>query len=406
LSNFAQYKNGDKMFTRVDYQKLLARLEEPRRFIQVLLGPRQVGKTTLTQQIIKQLPFPVHYISADAIGIAQQTWLEQQWEIGRVRARQNSKGALLVFDEIQKIADWSNIVKKMWDEDTRHKLPLRVLLLGSSALFLQQGLTESLAGRFETIPIMHWSYSEMREAFNFSLEQYIFFGGFPGAATLINDFARWMSYVHDTLIETTISKDILLMTPVKKPALLRQLFYLGCEYSGQILSYQKMLGQLQDAGNTTTLAHYLDLLGNIGILTGLQKFGRSKLSQRSSSPKLQVFNTAFISAINNINLEIALANRDYWGRLVENAVGAHLLNSAVGKNIKVLYWRESNAEVDFILQNDHKIIAFEVKSGKKTLALPGMQKFKEKYPKAKLLLVGEGGINLEEFLTTPVEFWF
>lgn len=275
------------MYSRPIYKSLLSRLKEPRKFLQVLAGPRQVGKTTLIRQVIDTLKVPSHYASADEPTLKSAVWIEQQWEIGRLNAMKSGKKeeALLVLDEVQKVSGWSEIVKRLWDEDTANKTQLKVVLLGSSPLLIHRGLTESLAGRFEIIPITHWSFSEMKDAFGWNVEQFIYFGGYPGAAGLIDDQERWSRYIIDSLIETTISRDILLMTRVDKPALIRRLFLLGCDYSGQILSYQKMLGQLQDAGNTTTLAHYLELLAGAGMLTGLQKFAGKQIKQRGTSPK-------------------------------------------------------------------------------------------------------------------------
>ncbi|MCD4670558.1 MAG: AAA family ATPase, partial [Actinomycetia bacterium] len=250
-----------KEYKRPIYSKILKRIKEKRQFIQVLAGPRQVGKTTLARQIINDYKSPIHYASADEPTLRDRSWLNQQWDIARLKIAEEKKSvALLIIDEVQKVSGWSETVKRLWDEDTANKTNLKVILLGSSPLLMQKGLTESLAGRFETIPVMHWSFAEMRDCFNIALERYIYFGGYPGAARLIINRQRWRQYILDSLIETTISRDILLMTRVDKPALLRRLFHLGCEYSGQILSYQKMIGQLQDAGNTTTLAHYLELL--------------------------------------------------------------------------------------------------------------------------------------------------
>jgi len=396
------------MFVRDPYKSALSRLKEPRRFIQVLAGPRQVGKTTLAQQLMTALPWRTHYASADEPSLHNRVWIEQQWELGRLLAKEIASeiGTLLVLDEVQKVIGWSETVKRLWDEDTRAKLPLKVILLGSSPLLMQHGLTESLAGRFEIIPITHWSFAEMQQAFGFNLEQYIFFGGYPGAAPLINDQTRWANYIRHSLIETTVSRDILLMTQVKKPALLRKLFQLGCDYSGQILSYQKMVGQLQDAGNTTTLAHYLELLESVGMLRGIQKYSKTIVKQRASSPKLQVLNTALITAQTSISFEDAKLDRDYWGRLVESAVGAYLLNSLMGKKIEIFYWRERGKEVDFILQRNKKLIAIEVKSGRKPMVLPGIQTFKEMFKPYRILLVGEQGIPLSDFLQKPVEYWF
>jgi predicted AAA+ superfamily ATPase len=339
--------------------------------------------------------------------LRDRTWIVQQWEIARLKIadRRNKKGALLILDETQKVTEWSEVIKRLWDEDTASGLPLKVLLLGSSPLLVQRGLTESLAGRFEVMPVMHWSYAEMREAFRWNLEQYIMFGGYPGAAALIDDYERWARYIIDSLIETTISRDILLLTRVDKPALLRRLFQLCCDYSGQVLSYQKMLGQLHDAGNTTTLAHYLDLLNGAGLVTGLQKYYGKRVRQRSSSPKLIVLNTALMTAPSNLPFEKAQHNRDYWGRLVESAVGAHLVNSTRGKNMEVFYWHERNQEVDFVVRVGNALIPIEIKSSSKKQRLPGMEAFCKSFQVKRQLLVGGQGIPVEEFLSIPVEHW-
>lgn len=388
------------MFKRAAHSTLMKRFHEPRRFIQVIAGPRQVGKTTLAKQAMESLPVPFHYASADEPMLRDNVWLEEQWEIGRLKVKDSAKGCVLILDEVQKLPNWSNTVKFLWDMDSRKKVNLKVALLGSSPLLIQRGLTESLAGRFEIVPLSHWSYAEMREAFGFSVEQYIYFGGYPGAATLINDENRWRRYILDSLIETTISKDILLMTRVDKPALLRRLFQLGCDYSAQILSYQKMIGQLHDAGNTTTLAHYLDLLAGAGMLAGLQKYSGKKVRQRGSSPKLLVLNTALMSASTGLTFETARNDRNYWGRLVETAVGAHLYNSLLGHNGKLQYWREANKEVDYVVTGSRKNIAIEVKSGSRKEALPGMDAFNEVYPSAQMLLIGGQGLSIEEALSS------
>ena len=273
------------MYKRKYFKHIFARLNEPRQFIQVITGPRQTGKTTLIQQVLKEIKIPSHYATSDAVDANSPLWIEQQWEIARLRLQsvQVKKGYLLVFDEIQKIRNWTETIKKLWDEDTRNDIPLKVVLLGSSPLLIQKGITETLAGRFELLRISHWSYEEMHKAFGFGLDQYMYFGGYPGSATLISNEERWKNYIKDSLIETTVSRDVLMMKRVDKPALLKRLFELGCRYSGQILSYNKMLGQLQDAGNTTTLAHYLDLLSSAGMLTGLQKYASEKIRQKSST---------------------------------------------------------------------------------------------------------------------------
>jgi len=393
------------MIRRSIHNELLKRLKEKRRFVQVLAGPRQVGKTTVVRQVMEASRMPAHYASADEPTLRDRTWLEQQWDIARLKAGEGKVGALLVLDEIQKLADWSNAVKLLWDADTHAGVPLKVVLLGSSPLLIQSGLTESLAGRFELIAVPHWSFTEMREAFGWNLEQYIFYGAYPGAAELIDEPQRWQRYILDSLIETTISRDILLLTRVDKPALLRRLFQLGCAYSAQILSYQKMIGQLTDAGNTTTLAHYLDLLQGAGMLAGLSKFARGQVRQRSSSPKLQVLNTALMSAQDGRSITQARHDGDYWGRLVESCIGQHLCNSSFGTTIDVTYWRERNHEVDFVLHHGKTTVAVEVKSGARRESLPGMEAFAREFKPKRQLLVGGQGIALEEFLSKPAAHW-
>lgn len=393
------------MVRKTIHDELLKRLREKRRFMQVLAGPRQTGKTTVVRQVMAASNMPAHYASADEPTLRDRTWLEQQWDLARLKARDTKDGALLVLDEIQKVADWPDVVKWLWDADTHAGTPLKVVLLGSSPLLIQSGLTESLAGRFEMIVVPHWSFTEMHEAFGWNFEQYVYYGAYPGAAELIAEPERWRRYILDSLIETTISRDILLLTRVDKPALLRRLFQLGCNYSGQILSYQKMIGQLTDAGNTTTLAHYLELLQGAGMLAGLSKHAHGQVRQRGSSPKLQVLNTALMTAQDPRSLAQARQDGDYWGRLVESSVGAHLLNSSHGTGIHVAYWRERNHEVDFVLQQGKTTVAIEVKSGARRETLPGTQAFSKLFRPKRQLLAGGQGIPLEEFLSQPAAHW-
>lgn len=395
------------MFKRPIYETILKRLSEPRKFIQVLAGPRQTGKTTLARQVMSSLKIAIHYATADEPALKDLSWIEQQWEAARIKARDGKrlKRALLILDEIQKISGWSETVKRLWDEDSFKKMPLQIVILGSSPLLLQRGLTESLAGRFEVIPITHWSYAEMKEAFKWNVEQYIFYGGYPGAAELIHDHERWSRYIMDSLIETTISRDILLMTRVDKPALLRRLFELGCIYSGQVLSYQKMLGQLQDAGNTTTLAHYLNLLQDAGLIAGLQKYAGQHVRQKSSSPKLLVLNTALMTAPSHRTFAQIREDTDYWGRVVESAVGATLANGLKGKNANLFYWSSRNREADFVLSRGNFLVAIEVKSGRRKITLPGIEAFSREFKVNRKLLIGPYGIELEDFLITQPEKW-
>ncbi|HSU28436.1 MAG TPA: ATP-binding protein [Chitinophagaceae bacterium] len=386
------------MIERAHLQTLIKRIQEPRKFIQVLMGPRQVGKTTLVGQLIEKAGLDFLFFTADSIDASHSTWLEQQWEAARINMDQvKALEFLLVIDEIQKINNWSETIKLLWDTDTRNKRNLKVILLGSSRLLLQQGLTESLAGRFENTYMGHWSFNEMQQAFGWDARQYVWYGGYPGSAELIHDEKRWKAYVRDSLIETSISKDILMLTPVDKPALMKRLFELGCTYSGQILSYTKIMGQLTDAGNTTTLSHYLRLLDTAGLLGGIEKYAKDIIRKRSSSPKFQVHNTALISAQSDNVFAEAAAKPDEWGRMVESAIGAHLLNYSRSEDFELYYWRERNDEVDFVIKKKKKVIGLEVKSGA-TQSSAGISAFKKQMKPDKILLIGNAGIKWEDFL--------
>jgi uncharacterized protein len=394
---------------RLQLQSLTSRLTEPRRFMQVVAGPRQVGKTTLVRQTLAALDPRIarHSVSADSPGLVGATWLYTQWETARALAAQ-AGACVLVLDEVQKLPNWTEEIKRLWDEDTREGRDVRTVILGSAPLLISRGLTESMAGRFEITRLGHWHYNEMREAFGFTLDQFIYYGGYPGAASLIGDEARWAAYVRDALIETTISKDVLLLTPVQKPVLLRRVFDLACRYSGQELSYQKMMGQLSDAGNTTTLAHYLELLEGAGMVCGLQKYAGQAVRQRASSPKLQVFNTALMGAIaasEGFGFERLRATPELWGRMVESAVGAqllakHLMHSSVTPVLH--YWRDGQREVDFVLRDKSEVFALEVKSGTIVRATPGLDAFSAQFPKARPLVVGTGGLALETWFSAPL----
>ena len=393
-------------FIRPQASELARRLKEPRRFIQVVSGARQVGKTTLALQVAERSKLPYHVASADEPTLRGPGWIESQWEEARLLADSaKRKGALLVLDEVHKVPQWAETVKHLWDEDTRKKTLVKTVLLGSAPLLIGRGLTESLADRFEILHTPHWSFPEMRTAFGWDLRQYLFYGAYPGAAPLINQPFRWSRYIIDALIETTVAREVLLLSRVDKPALLRRLFELGCAYSGQILSYTKMTDQLQDAGNTATLAHYLDLLAGAGVLTGLPKYAGDTARRQRSSPKFQVFNTALITSQSGMTQAEAFADREFWGRLTESAVGAHLLNASVGGECELFYWRERNREVDFVVKRGRKLLAIEVKSGRTTTSLPGMEAFANSFKPDHLLIVGTGGISLERFLSKPVGYW-
>lgn len=415
------------LFERRQINILRQRLNESPRFMIVVAGPRQVGKTTMVRQAIPPArstfvavdqpvpsvvdPFGGQRSIATTVEMAGSPrgaeWLVQEWGQARAQARTLPAGQcfVLAIDEIQKIPRWSEIVKGLWDADRAEDLPLHIVLLGSSPWLMQKGLSESLAGRYEPIRLAHWSYEEMQRAFDFSLDEYIYFGGYPGSAGLIREETRWRHYVRAALIQPNIEKDILQMTRVDKPALLKALFELGCgAYSGQIIAYDKLRGQLADAGNTTTLAHYLDLISQAGLLTGLSKFAMQAFRKRASSPKLNAHNTALISALAGYSFADARGDRSYWGRLVESAVGAHLINTA-SEDCQIHYWRESPHEVDFVLTNGRKTVAIEVKSGAKFATPKGLEVFAGKFQDAKTMIVGEGGVSLADFLSYPAEHW-
>ncbi len=394
------------MYKRVEYQLIKNRLEEQRRFIQVVMGARQIGKSTVVKQVLKDLDAPYQFFSADNVPATNSNWISDCWDAVRSLKKSNGWGSvILVIDEIQKIANWSEAVKKEWDDDTFHDYDIKVLLLGSSRVLLEKGLSESLAGRFEEIRMSHWSYPEMKECFGFSLEQYLFYGGYPGAASLIDDDDRFQQYIQSSILEATINKDILMDTPISKPALLRQTFELGAAYSGQLLSLNKMLGALQDAGNTATLAGYIHLLEESGLLCGLQKFSIDTARRKASIPKLQVYNNALKRVYNPFTFEQTIRDRKIWGHIFESGIGAYLVSQAFIHRFEVFYWRERNDEVDFILCKKGSVVAIEVKSNaeKKT---DGLAKFRQLFRPQSSFIVGDGGIEAEDFLSMDIRKLF
>ena len=365
--------------------------------LHVLVGARQVGKTTAAVQAVEKLNLPQVFAAADTPLPPGPEWVESQWARARSEAKATGRSVLLVLDEIQKVRGWSEQVKRLWDEDRRQNRLLHVMLLGSSSLLLQHGLSESLAGRFFLHRCPHWSWQECREAFGWDLDRWIYFGGYPGAAPLADRPVDWRQYVADSLVETVLSRDVLQLQTVAKPALLRHLFALSACFPAQVLSYNKMLGQLQDAGNTTTLAHYLKLLETAFLVSGLELFSRGQRRKRGSSPKLVLWNQALINALSHRPFGEARADAAWWGRLVENAVGAHLLNHLPPVEWGVTYWRRGNVEVDYVVERGRAVWALEVKSGRGG-RVSGLSEFRSTYPAARTLVVGSDGIPLDEFL--------
>jgi len=400
LNTLSKMKNVIK---RSEFQFVVERLNDQNFLIQAIVGPRQVGKSTLVRQVLEESGFDYSIVSADAIPNANSNWLLQQWELARLKFNQTNEVFVLAIDEIQKVGNWSEIVKKCWDEDRLNNCSIKVVILGSSQLLMQKGLTESLAGRFEVISLTHWRYNEMKEAFDFTPEQYVWFGAYPGAATFIEDEVRWKQYIIHSFIEPTISKDILMLGRIDKPALLRRMFELGSNYSGQILSMNKVLGKLQDAGNTTTLSHYLTLLEHAGLLSGLQKFAMDSARQKSSSPKFQIMNPALSNALSIESFDSIQKNPALWGRAVESAIGAYLLTFRK-EGYTIYYWRQGDKEVDFIITYKDKVVALEVKTGKENYK--GMETFVKLFSPNKTYIIGSTGIDWKEFLSIHVSQLF
>ena len=400
-------------YIRKQYHTLRERILEPRHFMQILAGPRQVGKTTLVGQVLNDISIPYTLEVADAVNPKDSDWIHRVWESARATMQiRKEQERLLVIDEVQKIDNWSEVVKREWDEDSRRRVNLKVVLLGSSRLLLKRGMTESLAGRFELIRLGHWSLQEMRDAFGVTLDQYIYFGGYPGPAGMIDKEKRWRKYIKDSLVAPAIEKDVIMTSNIYKPALMKQLFEVGCGYSAEILSLTKLMGQLQDAGNVTTLAAYLDILAECALLTGLQKYAHDDARKRGSVPKYQVYNNALLTAYKGHSFIADRTDTKLWGRWVESAIGTHILSMAEELDYKVYYWREpsrskdeSDKEVDFIIDNDGELTAIEVKSGRRGMN-SGLPAFVEAFHPKRAFIVGTGGVSLEDFLSCDIESLF
>ena len=408
MSKITQWNKYTKsnMYKKAEYQIIKNRIEEQRKFIQVIMGPRQVGKSTVVKQVLKDCEMPYQLFSADNVPKSDNTWISTCWDAVRsIYENDKSKPILLVIDEIQKIKNWSEAVKKEWDEDTFNDRNIKVLILGSSRVLLERGLSESLAGRFEVIRMTHWNYLEMKECFNFNLDQYLFYGGYPGIGTMIDDEERCLEYIQSSIIDATLQKDILWDTPIGKPALLRQTFELGAAYSGQMLSLTKMLGSLQDAGNTVTLSGYLRLLDESGLLCALQRYSVDNARRRASIPKFQVYNNALKTVFRPYTFVQAKADRTEWGHIFESGIGAYLVSQAYINRFEVFYWHEGNEEVDFILRKKDSIIAIEVKSNAEKSTV-GLTNFKTTFNPHRAFIVGSGGISAEEFLSLDIRTLF
>ena len=393
-------------YKRSQFAEVFDRMNEPRKFIQVLAGPRQVGKSTLIDQVLAECQIPHYLYNADGVDENDTDWIRRIWETTRtlMDSRQQTE-TVLVIDEIHKIKRWSEIVKREWDADTRSKRQMKLFILGSSRLMLRKGLTESLAGRFELIRLGHWTLQEMEDAFGWTLDNWIYYGGYPGSASLIKDMRRWRKYIKESLVAPAIEKDIILTSNIYKPALMKQLFELGCTYSAELLSLTKALGQLQDAGNVTTLSSYLEILNQCNLLAGLQKYANDEARRYQSIPKYQVYNNALLTAFKGTSYEKNRIDPQIWGRWIESAVGAYLLGGAEDGGYSVYYWRERSDEVDFIIVRQGEVMALEVKSGRRGMN-SGIPKFNDLFHPKHSLVIGTDGIPFEEFFRMRIEDLF
>lgn len=366
--------------------KLTSRLGGNDGLIQVILGPRQVGKTTTILKLIdEQYKDVSRYVSADTVFNPGAAWLRGEWQ------NAIEKNQILFIDEIQKIDNWSEAIKALYDETKRAKKKIKCVLLGSSSLAIQSGLTESLTGRFQLINAYHWNYKESHQAYGLNFEEYVRYGGYPGSYRFIHT-DDWNDYVLNSIINTVIEKDILLYHAVKKPALFKQAFEIIVSYPAQEISYAKLLGQLQDGGNTDLIKYYLELYQGAFLIKILEKYSEKVIKIKASSPKI----IPLAPCIPYIQTRTAY-DAEVKGRIFELMVGAQLVRT----NEQLYYWREGKFEVDYVLKSGSKVFAIEVKSGKKR-SERGLEEFKKRFKKARGII-----INLEnyiEFENDPMSF--
>ncbi len=383
-------------YSRPVLEEIKSRIDHSKGLIQVITGPRQVGKTTLVKQLFQSAQWTGIYHVVEGSVAYDSGWIEALFNDAVIRQRRAHQPVILAIDEIQKIPNWSETIKRLYDQQKfRGETSVQLILLGSSHWLMQRGLSESLAGRFEQWDIGHWTFTELQQCFDISPEEYVYFGAYPGAMEMRKEESRWKAYVLNSLIEPVITKDVLLLERIEKPAVLRKVFELGSLYSGQILSYTKLLGQLQDAKNTTTVAHYLELLQRAGLLEGLQKFSRDNARTRSSSPKWQVMNNALLSAISGVDFKSVKSQPALWGKWVESAVGCHLIAHR-GADLQMYYWNESNAEVDYVLKWNDKVIGIEVKSARGKVT--GLNQFMKQFNPHKVYQLDERSLSWQQFI--------
>ena len=365
--------------------KLEHNLAHSPQFLQVLLGSRQVGKTTSILHFLEhEYSTPYLYVSADAILSANLSWVIENWQNAR------AKGATIVIDEIQKVHNWAETIKALWDDEKRRPNPIACILLGSSSLDIQKGLTESLTGRFQLTRAHHWNFSESKAAYEISFDEFLHFGGYPASYAFVKSPQDWSNYVQTSIVSTVIEKDILSNHTVKSPALFKQAFEILIAYPAQEISYTKILGQLQDKGNTDLIKHYIALFEGAYLLRALEKFSQKPLVKKSSSPKILPLCSAFYYLTLQSSYE-----PEERGRAFELLVGCQLDRTG----LELYYWREGNFEVDFVLKRGKEIWGIEVKSGKKR-SPRGLEKFKGSFPQAKTVIISPD--NYFEVVVNPI----
>jgi predicted AAA+ superfamily ATPase len=380
---------------RLDYdgcrRLLLDRLREPAPGrIQLLTGPRQVGKTTLLLDLAEHLGEAAHYVAADDPQAGLPGFWERVWTEAETRASRG--GGALFIDEIQHIADWAARIKAQYDRLRRRKIRLHVVATGSSALRLGAGSRESLAGRFERLTLTHWSALTLMERFKLapsaSTLLTVRLGSYPGSLQFQNDIPRWRAYVRDSIIEPAIGKDVLALGVVRRPGLLRQIFAVAISMPAQIVSLQKLQGQLHDRGALETVAHYLALLEEAYLVAPLRKFGAREHRQRAAPPKLVALNNALPSALHPQGPPDPSREPARFGSWVENACLAFAWNSGQ----RVTYWREEPLEVDGIIDGSWGAWAVEVKTGAfDSSQLRGLLEFCRRHPRYRPLVVTAPG---------------
>jgi predicted AAA+ superfamily ATPase len=369
-------------FSRV----LQSRIESKTALVQVVLGPRQVGKTTTTLKLLDEhYAGRFNYLSADNVFNPDAGWLSSAWEQAR------SEKKILVIDEIQRCFNWAETIKSLWDRAKRDKQRISCILLGSSSLEIQKGLTESLTGRFQLVRVPHWNFAESRLGYKLSFDDFLHYGGYPGSYHLIGT-DDWYDYVKNSIVATVVEKDILQFNRVKNPALFRQAFELLISYPAQEISYTKLLGQLQDRGNVDLIKHYISLYEGAYLIKSLDKFSSKTIKVKSSSPKI----ITLAPAITSLSFR-AKFTAEERGRAFEALVGAQLVRTGE----PLYYWREGAHEVDFVLKSGRTIWAIEVKSGR-VKSSKGLVEFKDQFPQSKVAIVTPE--NYELFENDPIGF--